>query len=103
MFCAGLLLSIADLLECFDLTNESQDHSTFLTLPHENHGRTTCLSHSPLSQLCRLTGSCEYHTVSAVPFQPGSWQKDTFRSWCRRCVELLMSGGCVQSRRRQFA
>jgi hypothetical protein len=79
-----LLLSIADLLKCFDLRHTSlrptamtqgqaQINSMFLYyFPREEHGGKPCLLADLVSGPRRLAGSCEYDTVSPGAFQPGT-------------------------------
>src|ERR1700740_2467234 len=83
MFCAGLLLSIADLLN-FNLrenlprahASSGQANATACSWRPsglEEHGGTTCLlTASDFARLCRLAGSWEYDTASSPAFQPGS-------------------------------
>src|SRR5580693_7359147 len=87
MFCAGLLLSIADLLRFFELqhanlpgpqsSGQVHRNSMFLAaFPHWSsalgtRGVSLPLRRHGFPRLRRLADSCEYHTASPRAFQPG--------------------------------
>src|SRR5580704_8920949 len=78
MFCAGLLLSIADLLKFFDLQSptcpfpqapgRAQTNSMFLR-PSASGARGVRCRTNFSCKLRRSAGSCEEHTASLFSFQ----------------------------------
>src|ERR1700693_1801615 len=90
MFCAGLPLSIADLLRLCLATNQlapsaesgqAQTNSMFLAdfPPKGTRGDNPACSPPHFFQdMRRLAGSCEYDTVSPRAFQPGTCGSPTF-------------------------
>src|SRR5580658_186662 len=81
MFCAGLLLSIADLLTFFDLQHQlalpqeasSNQQHVPRRLSSQEHGGDNLLPRGLVyPRLRRLAGSCQYDTVSLRAFQPGT-------------------------------
>src|SRR5580698_7925241 len=89
MFCAGLLLSIADLLKFFDLhhTNcalgncfghSNQQHVPLGISAAGTRGENPASSPPRFPKAAQHTGSCEYDTASPCAFQPGTFSKLAF-------------------------
>jgi hypothetical protein len=81
MFCAGLLLSIADLLRFFDLQHQlalpqkassNQQHVPRQLSVSGTRGDNLLPRGLVCPRLRRLAGSCQYDTVSPRAFQPGT-------------------------------
>src|SRR5580698_10251815 len=82
IFCAGLLLSIADLLKFLDLrhSNLHPRQPPWALKPTACSSRTfrsrtrgdNLLPRRPISQAAPHAGSCEYDTASPHSFQPGT-------------------------------
>src|ERR1700675_1937491 len=72
MFCAGLLVSIADLLWFLTCGHQNTICSASSPFGVRNAGGQPASSPPRFMGLRRLTGSCEYHTASSRAFQPGT-------------------------------